>query len=355
MRMGMFSKERFLGVDVGTESIKAVELGIRGGKPVVTNYGEVSLFPESSAQTSARSLKEEIAYRFRALLERMQPETDEICLSMPSFLGLISLIELPKLKPDELEEAVQFEARKYIPSPLEDVSLSWDVIEPVGKKSADTPEKTEVLLVAALNKDVRQYENYVEAVGRKMKLLELETFSITRALAPSDPEPSLVVDIGARAANIILIENGFPKKSRNIDAGGREITKTLAESLNISVDRADEMKKGKKDFLNARDVALILTPVETIISESQRLIALWEDKHPDRKVGRVILSGGTAKLTGLSEYFSKKVGLPVSVGSPFEGISFPSEIGSPAQERLGSSFSAAVGLALYGFKSMPKR
>lgn len=351
----MFSKERFLGVDVGTESIKAVELGIRGGKPVVTNYGEVSLFPESSAATSARSLKEEIAYRFRALLERMQPETEEICLSMPSFLGLISLIELPRLKPDELEEAVQFEARKYIPSPLEDVSLSWDVIEPTGGKSEGGQEKTEVLLVAALNKDVRQYENYVDAVGRKMKLLELETFSITRALAPADPEPVLVVDIGARAANIVLIENGFPKKSRSIDAGGREITKTLAESLNISVDRADEMKKGKKDFLNARDVALILTPIETIISESQRLITLWEDKHPDRKVGGVILSGGTAKLTGLSEYFSKKVGLPVNIGNPFEGIGFPSEIDEAVRERLGSSFSAAVGLALYGLKSTSKR
>jgi len=348
----MFSSERFLGIDFGTESIKAVELRLRGGRPFISNYGEAVLFPKDRKRVSARSLKEEIAVRFHALLERMRPETDEICIAIPSYLGLIFLVDFPDMTEQELDEAVRFEARKYIPSPLEDVSLSWELVGEREVSESGKPIRTsEVLLVAALQKDIQQYERYVNAVGYRMKLLELETFSISRALASDEPSPVLVVDVGARATNLILVEGGFPKKSRSIDTGGRDITQTLSESLNISIDRADEMKKGKKDFLNARDVALILTPVETILNESKRIIGAWEKKRPDRKVSKVILSGGTARLTGLPGYVSGKLSLPVEIGNPWKHISFAPELGQKAQERMGPSFSVAAGLALYGLRS----
>lgn len=345
--MKMFSKERFLGVDFGTESVKAVEIGIRGGQPFVANYGEAVLFPKQEKHTVARSLKEEIAVQFRSLLERMRPETDEVCISMPSFLGLISLIDFPEMTDAELGEAIQFEARKYIPSPLEDVSLSW---EKVSSSGTGTTKKNEVLLVAALNKDVRQYEGYVNAVGYRMKLLELETFSISRALAGNEKDPVLVMDVGARAANLILVEHGFPKKSRSIDSGGRDITRTLSEGLNISIERADEMKKSGRDFLNAKDVAIILPPVETILSEAGRMISTWEERRPDHKVKRVILSGGTGHLSGFREYTEKKLGVPTVIGDPWSGIQYPEALGHRITS-LGASFSVAVGLALYGVRS----
>ena len=352
--MGMFSNDRFLGVDFGTESIKAVELRLRGGRPYISNYGEAVLFPKDRRSSPARSLREEIAVRFRALLSQMNPETNEICISIPSYLGLIFLVDFPDMTEDELDDAVQFEAKKYIPSPLDDVSLSWEKVAVRDIPNEKDRKKIEVLLVAALKKDIQQYERYVTAVGYRMKLLELETFSISRALAANEPAPVLIVDIGARAANLILVEDGFPKKSRSIDTGGRNITRTLAESLNISVERADEMKKGSKDFLNAKDVAIILPPVETIVNESKRIIESWEAKRPGRKVARVILSGGTARLTGLAQYCSGKLGLPVDVGDPWKEISFPEELGEKAHERMGPSFSVAAGLALHSLKSYLK-
>ncbi len=348
----MFSNERFLGVDFGTESVKAVEIRLRGGRPYVSNYGEAVLFPEDRRGVSARSLKEEIAVRFRALLERMRPQTDGVYVSIPSYLGLLFLSDFPEMTEQELGEAVRFEARKYVPSPLEEVSLSWESVrETVVEKEGKPLKRIEVLMVAALRKDILQYEQYVNAAGYEMKLIELETFSIARALAAKEPAPVLVVDIGARAANLILVEGGYPKKSRSIDAGGRDITRTLAESLNISSERADEMKKGKKDFLNAPDVAIILPPVETIVSESRRILEAWERKYPDRDVAKVILSGGTARLAGLSEYVSKKLGIPVETGNPWKEVSFPGELDGKVRERMGPSFSVAVGLALYGLRS----
>ncbi|NTW29645.1 MAG: type IV pilus assembly protein PilM [Candidatus Moranbacteria bacterium] len=357
--MGMFSKERFLGVDFGTESIKAVELELRGGRPFLTNYGEATLFPPRDPQKPAvRSFHEDMAVRFRMLLEKMKPETREVCISMPSFLGLISLIDFPKMTDAELEEAVRFEARKYIPSPLEDVSLSWELL---GKKGADEPssedgkqQKSEILLVAALNKDVWQYEGYVNAVGYKMKLLELETFSIVRAVVGHDLGTFLVIDIGARAANLILVEGGYVKKSRSIDAGGRDVTRSLAESLNISIDRADALKKSGKDFLNAKDIAVIFPAVETIVSEASRLIDSWKVKRPDGNIDGVILSGGTGRLAGLTSYLSKKLGVPATLSDPWRAISYPPVL-QPKIESIGTSFSAAIGLALYGAAESEKK
>ena len=349
--MALFSKNRFLGVDFGTASIKAVELEIRGGKPEIVNYGEaILLAPDGGANIPIRSFKEDMLIRFRALLERMQPGTNEMYVSMPSFLGLISLIDFPAMEGSELEEAVKFEAHKYIPSPLEDVALSWEVLgaKSTSSSEGDATKKTiEVLLVAALNKEVWQYEGYVREVGYELKLLELETFSIARAMVGSDPGTFLVIDTGARAANLILVEGGYVKMSRNIDSGGKDITRTLSESLNISLDRAELLKKSGKDFLNSRETAVIFPAIEMIVSEAKRMMEAWKAKRPDARFDGAILSGGTARMVGASQYFSSRLGIPATLGDPWRGVVCPAAL-APAIDRLGTSFAVALGLALYG-------
>lgn len=349
--MSLFSKNRFLGVDFGTASIKAVELELRGGKPELVNYGEATLLsPDGGANIPIRSFKEDMILRFRALLERMHPGTDEVHVSMPSFLGLISLIDFPEMSEGELEESVRFEAHKYIPSPLEDVALSWEML---GTKDVPLPDgsgvkkRTEVLLVAALNKEVWQYEGYVREAGYGLRLLELETFSIARAMVGSDPGVFIVIDIGARAANLILVEGGYVKMSRNIDAGGRDITRTLSESLNISLDRAETLKKSNKDFLNSRETAVIFPAIEMIVNEAVRMIESWKSKRPDSRFDSAILSGGTARMAGISQYFSSRLGIPSVLGDPWRNVVCPQAL-QPAIDRMGSSFAVALGLALYG-------
>lgn len=353
----MFSKPRFLGVDFGTASIKAVELEMKNGKPELVNYGEAALLtPENGGSgIPIRSFKEDMVLRFRALLERMDPGTRDLAISMPSFLGLVSLIEFADMTDAELEESVKFEAHKYIPSPLEDVALSWEKlsVKEVPLPDGRIQKKTEVLLVAALNKEVWQYEGYVRAVGYDMKLLELETFSIVRSIVGDDPGTFLIIDIGARAANLILVEGGLVKMSRNIDAGGRDITRTLAESLNISVERAEMLKKSQKDFLNAREASIIFPAIEMTLNEADRMIDSWKAKWPDARLDGVILSGGTASFTGFAQYASSKLGVPTILADPWRHITCPPTL-QPMIEKLGSSFSVAIGLALYGMKDKKK-
>jgi len=355
--MALFSKDHFLGVDFGTASIKIVELELRGGKPELVNYGEaVLLAPDGGEGIPIRSFKEDMILRLRALIERMHLGTNEMCVSMPSFLGLISLIDFPEMSESELEESVKFEAHKYIPSPLEDVALSWEVL---GTKDVPLPDgsgtqkKTEVLLVAALNKEVWQYEGYVHEVGYELKLLELETFSIARAMIGNAPGVFLVIDIGARAANLILVEDGYVKMSRNIDAGGKDVTRTLAESLNISLDRAETLKKSSKDFLNSRETAVIFPAIEMIVNEAVRMMEAWKLKRPDSHFEGVVLSGGTARMAGMPQYCSSRLGVPATIGDPWRNVVCPHAL-APAIDRMGSSFAVALGLALFGIDTKKK-
>lgn len=348
-----FGKPHFLGIDFGTSSIKAVELAIEDGRPTLVNYGQVSLSILEKGVHDGRTYDEEIALHLRALLEKFHPKSPALSVAMPAFIGLISLIELPEMEESELQEAIKFEAHKYIPTPLEEVALSWEVAGKVSTRMTDgeqTGTKMEVLLVAALNKEVERYEHYVRATGLEMNLLELETFSIVRSVVGKTPGLVLVLDIGSRATNLILVEDGFVKVSRNLDVGGRDITRTLMEGLSITQERAESLKKSGKDFLNAPESALVFPVLQMVASEGKRMLDAYGAKHPGITCDAVLLSGGTGQFTGLSEYLSKAFALPVRVGDPWERVSYDEKL-RPMIESLGTSFSVALGLALSGVEA----
>ena len=205
----------------------------------------------------------------------------------------------------------------------------------------------EVLLVAALNKEVARYRKYVQDVHMKMNFLELETFSLVRSIINHKSGLFLVIDIGSRATNLVLVDDGLVKVSRNLDAGGKDITRTLTDGLGITHERAETLKKSEKDFLNQRESALVFPTLEMIASEGKRMLSAYREHYPDKQCQEIILSGGTAGLTGLTEYYGKTFGLTVRIGNPWETISYDANRAEDI-EQLGTSFSVALGLALVG-------
>ncbi|MBP7060373.1 MAG: type IV pilus assembly protein PilM [Candidatus Moranbacteria bacterium] len=341
-------KPYFLGVDFGTSLIKAVELTVENGKPTLVNYGEVDLARlEKGIMTGDNDYDQELVLYLRALLQKFQPKSDGAYAAMPAFTGLISLIELPEMNEDDLKEAIQFEAHKYVPSSLEDVALSWEVVGSHPTEDGSGSAKMEILLVAALNKEVARYRKYVQEVHLKMNFLELETFSLVRSIIDHRPGVFLVVDIGSRATNLVLVDDGLVKVSRNLDAGGKDITRTLTEGLSITAERAEALKKSDKDFLNQRESALVFPALEMIASEAKRMLSAYRERYPEKSCQEIILSGGTAQLTGLTTYYTQVFGVPVHIGDPWEGISYDPSVAKMVAE-LGTSFSVALGLAMVG-------
>jgi len=347
-------KSTFFGIDFGTSSIKAVELTLEKGNPKLLNYGEVDLTSiEKGAIPEGRSYDEEIVLYLRALLEKLHPKTDSVSVAMPAFIGLTALIEFPEMKQDELEEAVQFEAHKYIPSSLDDVALSWEIVGFKPRKNEQAPGEMEILLVAALKNEVARFQSYVEKAGMKMDFLELETFSLVRSIIGKKLGIYLIIDIGSRATNLVLVEDGLVKMTRNLDAGGKEITRSLCEGLNITPERAESLKKSNKDFLNFPESALVFPTLQMVSSEGLRMLEAYKIKNPEKKCSGVVLSGGAGQMSGLQTYYSKIFNLPVEQGNPWQRITYDPKK-SPV-ETLGASFSVALGLALVGIDALTKK
>lgn len=353
-----FGKPKYLGIDFGTSSIKAVELEpASDGRATLTNYAEVNLLPiESGRMNQEYSYDDELIVSLKALLERLHPGKMEAFMALPAFVGLITLIELPDMSAKEMEEAIRFEAHKYIPSNLAEVSLSWEVVKKkeVALASSPTPlSKVDVLLVAALNKEINRYNKYATEANLSLKFLELETFSLVRSIVGNESGASIMIDIGFKATNIILIEDGVVRLSRNVGIGGQDMTRTIAQAMNISLDRAEEMKKSTQDFLNVSGSAIVFSALSIVIAEVGRIIQAYTDQEKEKKIERIILSGGSSRLTGLTSFFSQSLGVPVTLADPWKRIVVKDEL-QPFVAKLGSSFAVAIGLALGGIDGIDK-
>lgn len=356
-------KNHFIGIDFGTSSIKVVEISYTNQKVHLENYGVVDLNwlngGEKVAMKSA-SYEQKLNDSLKGLLTKMNMKTGTAYVSIPGFSGLITIIELPEMENEELAKAIKFEAHKYIPSSLDEIAMSWEIIEHAekdksplsapatsGKVAAPSNKKIKVLLVAAPKRDIERYDRLVNGTQLEVGAIELETFSIARALVGDETGSYFIIDIGSRATNIILVENGIVKVNRNIDAGGNEITNAICDSMSISRQRADIFKKGDRDFLNTTESAIIIPVLELISNESLRIINAYREKNRDFKLSATVLSGGTAKMKGLAQYFSRNLNVEVTVADPWKKISVD-PMAKKLVDDLGSSFAVALGLALRG-------
>lgn len=350
--MPLFGNPRFLGIDFGTAALKVVELELVEGKPILVNYGVANFSHlEEELKNATYTYDEAVSLYLHALLTKMKPKTSKAYIAMPAYTGLITLVEFPSLDESQMAEAVQFEAHKYVPTAsLDDVALSWEIIE--RRKNSEGEVVMEVLLVAALRKEVNRYQTYIQKESLEVSLLEIETFAIARALLEksSGSGAKILIDIGSRATNIILTNDGSVKLSRNIDTGGKDMTRTLSDTIEVARDRAEELKKSGKDFLNQRESAVVFPTLQVVITETKRVIASHEEKHPESKVTEIILSGGTSRLAGIVEYLSAIFELPVSIGHPWSKIE-ATEKQQVMIHETDASFAVAIGLALGGVES----
>lgn len=344
-----FGKKSFLGVDFGTSSIKVVELSLKSQKPYLENYGWASFNMVSQKDANNSSPGDLFKLSLLKILEKIKPKAKSAYVSIPGFTGLITIFDFPYMEKNELEQAVKFEIHKYIPTSVEEVAVSWDVIgtDLAGGIPGKKPSRVQILLVAATKEEIVKYENIVKGAGLRVDAVELETFSLVRSLVGDDPGTYLIIDIGYRACNIILAEKGIIKVNRNLDTGGNEITSSLAENFNISWQRAEDMKKQGKDFINDKLSPIIVYPLEMITSESKRIIEAYKGKNFGGKIDNIIISGGTAKLKGIEDYFTRTIGIPSVVGDPWKRI-LVKEGAKDSVGKVGSFFSVAAGLALRG-------
>lgn len=334
----------YLGVDFGTQSIKAVELKMSKGKPCLANYGWVNVtnikeVPDTYDNDYAKLLNDAL----RELFVQMKPSVKKAIVAIPSFNGLVIIVDFPRMSEKDVASAIKFESRKYIPASLDEVNVSWEVLDDKSEQDKEKPTM-KVLLVAAPKSEVQYYDSLFKGVSVAIDSLELESFSLARAIIGNTKGRFILVDMGAKTTNIVLVEDGIVHVSRSVDIGGSDMTNAIMQSLNISRERAVALKEGGENFFTGA-TKVGFPSLNFVANEVKRVL----DTQKSDAVESLVLCGGGSLLVGLPEYMSQLTGLKVTMGNPLSHVVYD-ESTSGNIKNLASSFSVAIGLALRGLE-----
>jgi type IV pilus assembly protein PilM len=349
----------FLGIDIGTSSIKVVQLGLEENRVkletygLLETYGKVEILQGTLQTSSVNILGSQVTDLLKNLLEKSKVTVKDAILSVPVFSTFSAVMELPDMPYSEVEAAIPYEARQYIPIPISEVILGWNIIGKKNKESVEelgisSASKIEVLLVAIPKEVANKYAEIAQAANLNLKAIELESFAVTRALVGDDVTPTLIIDIGAKVTNILIADNSYVMINKGVDTSGNEITRSVSHGLNIDYKRAEIIKREKGLLIfdeSDRAISQIMLPVvDLIANEAQRITDLYLHRS-GKKVERVFLCGGSARLPGLIDHFSKKFNLPVVAGNPWNKIIYPPSL-TPILKDLAPSFCVAIGLGM---------
>ena len=347
-----------IGLDIGTSSIKIVELEKRGGRFELLNYGIFELEGADSNvvnqvraegwQNILKMPDQDISEGIKELIKKAGINSSEVVASIPSFSTFATVIEMPYVSDEDLARALPFEAKKYVPIPLDEVVLDWSIVGVIDgqTRAGATPSLVEVFLAAVPKEETSRYQNIMKNANLHIQALELENSALIRGLLGNDLSSAVVVNIGGRSTSISIIRRGYERGSHNYEVGGFEITRAISQSLGVSLEKAEELKrkfglkKVEENIINESTISLI----DMMVFETQKTITSYEESSKE-KIANIVLIGGLANMPGFSEYFKEKLGRDIIVGNPFARVTYPEEL-EPIMPELRSTLAVAIGLAM---------
>jgi type IV pilus assembly protein PilM len=357
------SNPSVLGVDIGSSSIKVVQLKKQKGKAVLETYGELALGPLGNVeigQATKLSL-DQIIKALRELLVASSVTTIECGMSIPMRSSMVSTISMPEMDSKQMAQMVPIEARKYIPVPTSEVTLDWFQIPELDNSSLDNVNQTregeegsqpvkkqEILVVAIHNNVLNNYSSIVSDADLSASFFEVEMFSAVRSVLEStNLNPIMVCDIGASSTKYYVVERGIVRESHLTNKGSQEVTLNIAKTMGVSVEFAEKLKRNYGHNTETQDkeiskiIEIAMTP---IVSEAKNVITGYYKKYK-KNVSKIELIGGGAMLKDTPEIITKTVGVTTEKADPFNKLETPAFL-HDVLERTGLSFAPAIGLAL---------
>ncbi|MCK9352005.1 MAG: type IV pilus assembly protein PilM [Candidatus Paceibacterota bacterium] len=352
----LFKKnESVVGLDIGSSTIKVVQLRKEQGRAVLETYGELAIGPYGGLDVGrATNLPaDKIVEAVKDLFREANVTAKIGSISLPLSSALLTLIELPAVDDDKLAKMIPVEARKYIPVPISEVALDWLIIprsaEEVEKAAGDhKQDKLQIMIVAIHNQVLKKYEEIVKNIGLEGVSFEIEVYSSIRATISRDLSPMMFIDMGAGITKLALVEQGIIKNVHIISRGSQEITIALSRALNISIAKAEKMKReiglSGRDEESKKISALIEAATSYIFTEANRVLLGYQSKN-NKTISKIVLTGGGVLLKGLPEYTKKWLEAEVVFGDSFSKVETPAFLQAVLTD-AGPEFSVAIGLAL---------
>ncbi len=336
-----------LGVDLGSHTIKVVELTGNDGQRRVKKVGR-ALLPQGAIVDGSIKDHEVVLEVLEHLLSNLQPSLKRASTSISGYSVIVKKIHVPYMTEKEMEENLIIEAEKYVPFEISDVYIDFSVLKTYPEENGGS----DIFLVAAKKEIVDEYANLLEGVGLTPSVIDVDAFTLVNAfeLAFGDvEEPAVLIDIGASKTNLNIVKKGMPIFTRDMNIGGEQLTEAIQEATGLNRDDAEIVKiSGTKDKVLAKEITGVVQEItELWCKEIKKAISFFKSgAAPDEFPTCVFISGGTSLLKGLTDYFSNDLGLKTRKLNAFASQVPDKDIDEKYLESISPQMAIASGLAI---------
>ena len=344
---GFLKRQRksLIGMDIGSNVVKVLRLDLGGERPVVTHFAMADLPPEAIVDGEIMD-HDVVVDTIAELMEANEITSKEVVTAVSGRAVIVKKIQMDVMSEDEARDAIQWEAEQHIPFDIDDVSIDFQVLDRVS-----SPDKMDVLLVAAKKEMLESRASLVRAAGLTPVTIDVDSFAVQNAYEQNYDHPegtvSLLLNVGCFVTNVNIVRDGIPYFTRDLSFAGNSILEAVQKDLGVDQDEAAEILENPgEDRIEDLQSIVGLVGEELAVGIEKSLSYLRASGDADH-IDRICLSGGSSFAPGLRESLEKHQGSPVEIANPFRNVHWDEgTFGDDDPELLGPYYMVAAGLAL---------
>ena len=348
----MFGKPKskpLVGLDIGSSSVKAVELKQKGSGFELVNLGMESLGQDTvvdGAIMDALSVSQAI----EKIFTDNKIKTKDVATGVSGHSVIVKKISIAAASEAEVANAIDYEAQQNVPFDIADVFKDYQILGPDSAGNG-----FDVMLVAVKREKVLNHTNVLSQAGKNPSVLDIDAFALQNAFeANYDPDPGLMaalLNVGASIMNINIVRGGVPLFTRDVSVGGNQYTDTLQKELDLSFEDAEKLKQGRElpNVSADQRTPHIRSVTEILLLEIQKTFDYFRQTASAENIQHVYLAGGTARIEGLADSLKEEFNIPVEILNPFQKVSISSKFDSSYINDIAPRMAVAVGLAMRSF------
>ncbi len=351
---GMSREKGLVGLDIGSYSVKAVELKAkRKGDHATYELLKIGYeaLPHDAIVEGTIIDSAAVVETIRQVFDEFKIANKDVGISISGNSVIIKKISLPIMEKQELAESIIWEAKHNIPYPYEETNVDYAILKP---SRATDDKNLDILLVAAKKDKIANYSNVVNQARKNLHSIEVDVFALQNVLEINYPETFTektvaLINIGANITNVVIVERGMPQLFRDLSLGGFFFTENMRKELNISFEEAEKLLKGiPGKTVTADQFANVLAMnVRDLLDEIEKTFSFYEaSEKRERKIEQIFLSGGLANVPNMVGAFEQKFRIKTEILNPFRNVQVDEDkFESLYFNEMAPIFGVAVGLA----------
>ncbi len=364
--MAVHKKNQLVGLDIGSHSIKLVEIDDSKKGMILKSFGTIGLPKDAIVEGAVKEI-EIVSSAIKNLYKNLHIKNKNVATSISGNPVIVKTISMDRKDESELESGIQEEAEQYIPFDISDVNLDYEIlvskqeelITEEGEKEdeEDEGEKEEsglmdVVLVAAKKDIIEDYISLIHLAGLNPIVLDVDAFALQNTVEMSTEEISdcyAIVNVGAEELGINAIKDGVSIFTRDSSHGGVQITEAVMSKFEVSYEEAEKIKLGgtKVDKEKGALEEIFTSAVSGWVQEITRALDFLSTQHPDENIEKIYICGGACRLPGFKKFLEIETDIPIEELNPFVNLEINEKTFDPRYlSYMAPQAAVAIGLAL---------